>query len=69
MRGANVSLIYHRFNPEAGGPDYGLEWDLVIKKPLAERYSIVLKHADYDVRSFVTDAAKLWIMATAKFGN
>ncbi len=69
IRGANISLIYHRFNPEAGGPDYGREWDLVIKKPLAERYSIVLKYTDYDARSFATDTKKLWIMATAKFGN
>ncbi len=69
IRGANISLIYHRFNPEAGGPDYGSEWDLMIKKRVAERYSIVLKYADYDARSFATDTEKLWIMATAKFGN
>ncbi len=69
IRGANVSLIYHRFSPEAGGPDYGREWDLVIRKPLAERYSSVLKYADYDARGFATDTEKLWIMATAKFGN
>ena len=69
IRRANISHIYHRFNPEAGGPDYGSEWDLMIKKPFAERYSIVLKYADYDARSFSTDTEKLWIMITAKFGN
>jgi len=69
IRGANISVIYHRFNPENGDPDYGSEWDLIIKKPLAERYSIVLKYADYDARSFATDTEKLWIMFTAKFGN
>jgi len=69
IRGANISLIYHRFNPEAGGPNYGSEWDLIIKKPFAERYSIVLKYADYDARSFATDTKKLWVMFTGKFGN
>ena len=69
IRGANVSLIYHRFNPEAGGPDYGREWDLMIDRRFTERYSIVLKYANYDARSFATDTEKLWIMATAKFGN
>ena len=69
IRGANISVIYHRFNPENGDPDYGSEWDLIIKKPLAEHYSIVLKYADYDARSFATDTEKLWIMFTAKFGN
>ena len=69
IRGANISLIFHRFNPEAGGPNYGSEWDLMIRKPFAERYWIVLKYADYDARSFATNTEKLWIMATAKFGN
>ncbi len=69
IRGVNISLIYHRFNPEVAGPDYGTEWDLMIKKPLAERYSIVLKYADYDARSFATDTEKFWITFTAKFGN
>ncbi len=69
IRGAKISLIYHRFNPEAGGPHYGSEWDLVIKKPFAERYSIVLKYVDYDARTFATDTQKLWIMFAAKFGN
>ena len=69
IRGANVSLIYHRFNPESGGPDYGREWNLMIDRRFTERYSIVLKYANYDARSFATDTEKLWIMATAKFGN
>ncbi len=69
FRGTNISLIYHRFNPEAGGPDYGSEWDLMIKKPFAEHYSIVLKYADYDAGSFATDTEKLWFMVIANFGN
>jgi len=69
IREADISLTYHRFNPEAGGPDYGSEWDLMIKKPIAKRYSIVFKYANYDARSFATDTEKLWIMFTAKFGN
>ena len=69
IRGTNISLIYHRFNPEADGPDYGSEWDLLIRKPIADRYSLVFKYADYDARSFSTDTEKLWIMITAKFGN
>ncbi len=65
----NISLLYHRFSPETGGPDYGSEWDLVIKKPFAERYSIILKYANYDARSFSTDTQKFWVMLTAEFSN
>ncbi len=69
IRGADISLIYHRFNPEAGGSNYGSEWDLMIKKPITDRHSLVFKYADYDARSFSSDTRKLWIMLTAKFGN
>ena len=69
IHGANISLVYHRFSPEAGGPDYGSEWDLVIKKPFAKRYAVVFKYANYDARSHATDTQKAWIMLTAHFGN
>jgi len=67
--GANVLLRHHRFNPESGGPEYGREWDLLITMAFAQRYSMVLKHAYYDARSFATDTQKVWLMFTAKFGN
>ena len=69
IRGANIALVYHRFRPEAGGPVYGSEWDLVIKRPIAKRYSIVVKYADYNARNFSTDTRKLWFMVIARFSN
>ena len=69
VRGVNISLIHHQFNPEAGGPAYGSEWDLLIKKPFAERYSLILKYANYDARSFGVDTEKAWLMLSANFGN
>ena len=69
IRGADISLIYHRFNPEASGPKYGDEWDLMIKMPIADRHSLVFKYADYDAHSFSSDTQKLWVMFTAGFGN
>ena len=69
LGGMSFSVIYHRFNPEAGGPAYGSEWDLVIKRPLAERYSMDLKYANYNARSFATDTQKFWVVFGAKFGK
>ena len=54
---------------EANGPNYGSEWDLMIRKPFAERYSFVFKYANYDARSFAADTEKLWIMFAARFGD
>ena len=69
VHGVNVSLLYHRFSPELGGPDYGSEWDLVIKKPFSKRYALVFKYANYDARNFAADTQKAWIMLTGKFGD
>jgi hypothetical protein len=68
-RGTSYSVVYHRFDPETGGPNYGSEWDLVVKRPFAERYSIGLKYANYNASSHATDTQKLWVMFGAKFGN
>lgn len=69
LYGANVAVIYHHFSPETGGPDYGSEWDLVIKKPFAKRYAVVLKYAGYNARDFATDTQKAWVMFSANFGK
>lgn len=69
FRGTSYSVVYHRFDPETGGPSYGSEWDLVAKRPFAERYSIDLKYANYNASSHATDTQKLWVMFNAKFGN
>ena len=69
LGGANLALIYHQFEPEAGGPSYGTEWDLLAKKTFAKRYAVTLKYANYDADSHATDTEKLWIMLSANFGN
>lgn len=68
-RGTSYSIVYHRFDPETGGASYGSEWDVVIKRPFAERYSVDLKYANYNASSHATDTQKLWVMFGAKFGN
>ena len=69
LGGANLALVYHQFEPEAGGPSYGSEWDLVVKKAFAKRYVLVLKYANYDADSRASDTEKLWVMLSANFGN
>lgn len=68
-RGTSYAIVYHRFDPETGGPSYGSEWDLVAKRPFAKRYSIDIKYANYSASSHATDTQKLWVMFNAKFGN
>lgn len=65
----DFSLVHHRFSPEAGGTEYGREWGLLAKKPLSERYLILLKYASYDAGDFASDTQKVWVMLNAKLGN
>ncbi len=69
IHGANTSVVYHRFEPEIGGPILGSELDVSVKRPFADHYSIEFKYANYNARGFSVDTEKLWILFTAEFGN
>ena len=60
--------IYHDFGAEASSADYGSEIDLVAKRPLGDRYNLLLKTAffDTDNAGFV-DVTKFWVMVSANF--
>jgi len=58
IRGANISLVYHHYESAAGGPGCDDELNLMITKPVAERYSITMKYANYDALNFATDTRK-----------
>ena len=60
--------IYHDYEAEANSADYGSEIDLQAKRPLGERYSLLLKAAffDSDNAAFV-DVTKFWVMVSANF--
>ena len=60
--------IYHDYVAEATSVDYGSEIDLQAKRPLGERYNLLLKAAffDSDNAGFV-DVTKFWVMVSANF--
>ncbi len=66
--------VYHDFEAERGGADYGDEWNLQLSRPLkldnigwSESSSIALKYAAYDADNFSTDTEKWWISFQVKF--
>lgn len=69
-----VTGVYHRFDAERGGVDYGREWNLELARPLkldnqgwSEGASISLKYANYDADSFSVDTRKWWAVFQVKF--
>ncbi len=67
LNGIVMSAIYHDFNAENGGADYGTELDLVMKKNFTKNYGVLLKFATYNADTYGNDVEKLWLQLTAKF--
>jgi hypothetical protein len=65
--GATASLIYHKFEAEAGSQKFGDEWDVSLAKSFAKRHKFLLKYADYKADTFATDTTKWWLQYLVSF--
>ncbi|HEY5637847.1 MAG TPA: hypothetical protein VIS77_13235 [Burkholderiales bacterium] len=59
--------VAHRFRADRGGAQYGTEWDLQAVKTFGKDWSVGLKLAHYDARSFSVDTDKVWAWVETKF--
>lgn len=64
---AQLSAIYHTFEADAGGADYGSEWDLIASYPIRPNLAIELKYANYDSDGFKVDTEKFWFSLSLAF--
>jgi hypothetical protein len=64
-----LQLIWHDFQAEAFGQDYGTEWDASAtwKFGTKKNYEALLKYADYQADGFATDTSKVWLQFSAAF--
>lgn len=74
--GTKLTAVYHDFDSEGGGPDYGSELDLAIGKSFTlpkelpgEKINFLIKYADFDADSGggLTDTQKVWFQVNVKF--
>jgi hypothetical protein len=65
--GFSATAIYHSFEANSGGRDFGDELDIVVTHKLGKRFSGMLKYADYDADDFATDTKKTWLMLSGTF--
>lgn len=80
--GANLMVVYHDFDAERGGYDYGSEWDVQLTRPFFEHYTLGIKLARYEASGNALnlarngaasagkqayDLTKLWLWAEMKF--
>ncbi len=62
LPGLNAQVVYHQFNSDTGGLNYGHEWDASAGFKLG-RVTWLIKYADYIARTFGTNTRKLWLQA------
>lgn len=62
-----LSAALHKFESDVGSVDYGNEFNITAKYPLAEKIGFVLKYASYNADTLTDDTNKLWGMLTFKF--
>jgi hypothetical protein len=63
----SVKFIYHTFESDIGGLDYGEEWDAVISHSFDKNWSVLAKYAHYSGGSAgFADNKKFWIQIEFK---
>ncbi|MGB3225665.1 MAG: alginate export family protein [Desulforhopalus sp.] len=67
VAGVKVDLIYHDFQADTGGSDFGTEFDAMLTKKFADRYTVQVAYANYNADEFKTDTQKFWLQFTVAF--
>ncbi len=65
--GVKVDLVYHDFQADAGGGDYGTEFDVKLARKFWKNYTVLVSYATYNAEEFKTDTEKFWLQLTVDF--
>ena len=67
IAGVKVDLIYHDFQADEGGSDYGKEFDAMLTKKFGSHYTLQAAYANYDADEYKVDTQKFWLQFTVAF--
>lgn len=67
ISGVNVKLVYHDFQADEGGADYGTEFDAMVSKKFYGHYTLLAAYGNYDADDLKTDTEKFWIQLAVAF--
>jgi len=65
--GFPVKIVYHDFRSDAGGFDYGTEWDAQIAHTFAKRWVVLAKVAHYEAGGPFFDTDRFWLQTEFTF--
>lgn len=66
LPGFKLDVVYHEFDSDFGGVEYGSEWDASVGFKLGV-VNLLAKYANYDSSGFAVDTEKLWLQAEIGF--
>lgn len=67
VAGVKLLGVYHDYEADTGGADYGDEWGLLASKKFGKHYSAGIKYSSYDADTFGVDTDKLWLWGGLTF--
>ncbi len=67
IAGIKLDLIYHDYQADSGGNDFGSEFNAALSKNFGKHYTILAKYADYNADDFQTDTEKFWLQFMVAF--
>ena len=62
-----MDLVYHDYQADAGGSDYGSEFDVKLARKFWKNYTVLVSYATYNADEFKTDTDKFWLQLTVDF--
>lgn len=62
----NAAVVYHEFESDVGGVDYGSEWNASLGFRIG-KVGVLAKYANFDSDGFATDTEKFWLQAEISF--
>ena len=65
--GFKGKAVYHWFDPDNGGRDFGQEVDAVVSKKLSDNATVLAKYAFYNGDTAFADRAKFWLQLTLNY--
>ncbi len=67
VAGVKIDLQYHDFQADAGGSDYGTEYDIKVARKFWKHYEVLASYSSYDANEHKTDTDKFWLQLTVNY--
>jgi hypothetical protein len=67
ISGVEVDLVYHDFEADAGGSDYGSEFDIKVARKFCKHYTVLTSYSTYNADEYKGNTRKFWLELTVDF--